>query len=180
MPQTSAIDKVFERTRVPLTLVDAHDEEFALLRVSDSFCEMSGYDRADCIGRNCRFLQGEDVQQPGRFVLREALQAGADVQVILRNYTRAGKAFDNLIFVHHIRDLYGKVVYVMGSQFVIRDRESADSLDRHLNALNQGITVLAKTDQTVQINVKRQISASTSAMLHSAVLQDRLAVLAGR
>lgn len=180
MPQTSAIDKVFRQTRVPLTLVDAHDEDLSLLRVSDSFCEMSGYSRPDCIGRNCRFLQGGDLQQPGRFALKEALGTGTDTQVVLRNYTRTGRAFDNLIFLHHIRDLHGKVLYIMGSQFVIRDMESAESLNRHLGAIDSGIATLAGSDHSVQINVKRQISASTSAMLHSALLQDRLSSWTGR
>jgi|GEM_PF-3357562 len=175
MQQSSALDKVFQRARIPLTLVDAGDAAQPLLRVNDLFCETTGYSRGQCIGHNCRFLQGTDLQQPARFELRAALDKQEDIQVVLRNYTRLGDPFDSLIFINHIRDLRSEIVYILGSQFVIHDRESAESLDEHLGALDQNFATLASAHRAVELNVKRQISASTSAMLHSAVLQDRLA-----
>jgi len=174
MPQLSTIDKVFKRSNVPLTLSDAQDPDRALLKVNDRFCAMTGYGRDECIGRNCRFLQGEDREQPARFEIQDALHLQEDTEVVLTNYTRSGVMFDNLLFIHHIRDIHGEVLYVMGSQFVIEDRADASSLDLHIKALDEGLVTLAESFRYVQYTAKRQLSASVSAMVHSAILKERL------
>lgn len=42
--------------------------------VNEAFCRMTGYERDEIIGRNCRFLQGPD-SDPGAIArIREAMQ----------------------------------------------------------------------------------------------------------
>lgn len=174
MHHRTAIDKVFSRSQVPLTLADARDESFALLEVNDPFCAMTGYTRAEFLGKNCRFLQGDDREQVARFEMRDALKAQKDIQVIFRNYNRWGEPFDSLVFINHIRDIHNNILYVLGSQFMIKQRDYVERLNDHLSALDESYAMLARSQQAVELNVRRQISESTSVMLHSEMIQERL------
>lgn len=174
MQQTPAIDKVFEQSRIPLTLADAQDEDLALIRVNGAFCDMTKYRRAECVGRNCRFLQNGDRDQTALSELRECLLRQRDTQVVLRNYDRYGDPFDSLVFIHHIRGVDERILYVLGSQFVIQDCHDAEKLSRHLEDLDRSLAWIGESQEAISLNVKRQISATTSVMLHSAVLKDRL------
>jgi hypothetical protein len=52
---------------------------------------MTGYRLEDVAGRNCRFLQGEERDQPAITILREAILAEREVVVILKNFRKASR-----------------------------------------------------------------------------------------
>ena len=56
---------------------------------------ITGYEQDEIIGRNCRFLQGEDRDQPEIERIREALRTDEPVTVTLRNYKKDGTLFYN-------------------------------------------------------------------------------------
>ena len=52
------------------------DAEQLITYANGSFCELTGYDRSEIVGRNCRFLQGPDTDPETRVRIRKALAAG--------------------------------------------------------------------------------------------------------
>lgn len=44
-------------------LVNPDSADRSIVYASEGFLELTGYSREDCIGRNCRFLQGADTDQ---------------------------------------------------------------------------------------------------------------------
>ena len=56
---------------------------------------MTGYDAAEVVGQNCRFLQGTETAQEGVQAIRAALQERRACEVTLRNYRKDGSLFWN-------------------------------------------------------------------------------------
>ena len=108
---------------VGITLADARRPDTPLIGVNDTFVRMTGYSRAELIGRNCRVLQGDDRDQPALAVLRDALATGSPCEVVLRNYRRDGTLFWNELRLAPVRDSGGHVTHFIGLQNDITERK---------------------------------------------------------
>ena len=71
-------DRALASSSCGITIADAADPDLPLIYVNDAFEKITGYPPAEVIGRNCRFLQRDDRDQPGLIDLRGALHAGQD------------------------------------------------------------------------------------------------------
>ena len=45
-------------TRMPMLITDPHQPDNPIIFVNDAFSKLTGYERHEILGRNCRFLQG--------------------------------------------------------------------------------------------------------------------------
>ena len=68
-------------------------EDNPIIYANPAFERMSGYSEEEVIGRNSRFLFGDDLDQPGIERLREATRKGEDAQVVVRNYKKDGSLY---------------------------------------------------------------------------------------
>ena len=85
-----------------------------IVYASGGFLTLTGYSREDVLGRNCRFLQGEDTCPKKIEILKKAVTAGEDVGVCLVNYTANGTPFWNQIFIAALRDAHNNIVNFVG------------------------------------------------------------------
>ncbi len=108
--------RIFESVGNGLTLCDARQKEMPLVYVNRAFERMTGYSSAECLGRNCRFLQGDDNDQPGLEKLREAMREERDVRVLLKNYRKDGTGFWNELYMTPIFDGGGRLTHYAGIQ----------------------------------------------------------------
>lgn len=99
-----------------MVLTDPNQDDNPIVYVNHAFEEMTGYSATAAIGRNCRFLQGEDREQRGVDLLRDALARQEPVNVDLKNYRATGEMFVNRLLVAPIRDHEGNVFAFMGVQ----------------------------------------------------------------
>jgi len=60
-------------------------------------CTLTGYDREEFLGRNCRFLQGEATREETVAEMGAAIEAQEPVTVDLRNYRKDGSMFWNRV-----------------------------------------------------------------------------------
>ena len=124
-----------------ITLSDPDQEDNPLVYANEAFELITGYSREEFMGRNCRFLQGNDRHQEGIEQIRQAMQENKSVTVILRNYRKDGELFYNRFSIRPLFDREGHVIYYLGIQYdVTRQVQAEDELKR-LNAL------LDKVDQ---------------------------------
>ncbi len=65
---------------------------------------ITGYDRNDILGRNGRFLQGTDRDQPEIEHIRAALRDQKPATVNLRNYRKDGTLFYNRFSIRPLFD----------------------------------------------------------------------------
>ena len=91
----AVVQHAINEAPIGITIADATRPDEPLIYVSDGFVEITGYDRAEALGRNCRFLQGEATRERRVDRLREAIDAGEPVSVTLRNYRKDGTMFWN-------------------------------------------------------------------------------------
>ncbi|MFB6087451.1 MAG: PAS domain-containing protein, partial [Haloarculaceae archaeon] len=87
--------RAMEAAPLGITIADADRSDNPLIYVNEEFQRLTGYDAEECLGRNCRFLQGEGTSEDRVATIREAIEAAEPVTVELRNYRQDGTEFWN-------------------------------------------------------------------------------------
>ena len=116
-----------------VTLADPDLEDMPIVYANKAFETMTGYSQDDVIGRNCRFLQGEDREQEARHQLAEALKNNRPIEATLRNYKKNGELFYNRLKLIPLFDSNGKVIYFLGVQYDVTRQVNADNEIKDLN-----------------------------------------------
>jgi two-component system cell cycle response regulator len=106
--------RMVETSPEGIVLVDAINPEHPVIHANPGFEALTGYWKAELVGRNLRFLQGDDREQDGRNRLREALGRGETCRVLLRNYRKDGTLFWNEMTVLPLLDADGRVTHFVG------------------------------------------------------------------
>jgi PAS domain S-box-containing protein len=107
-------------------LTDPNLPDNPIVYVNNGFEKLTGYRREEALGRNCRFLQGNDRAQEGVQRLREAIAARREVQVELRNYRKDGTLFWNEL---HLTPVFEgeRLKYFLGVQNDVTRRKEAEA-----------------------------------------------------
>jgi len=117
-----------------VTLSDPDLEDMPIIYANKAFEDMTGYSQEEIIGRNCRFLQGDDREQEGRYKIREALEKRQSVSVNLRNYRKNGELFYNHLSITPLFDNQGNVIYFLGVQYDVTQQVLAEEEIERLNS----------------------------------------------
>jgi PAS domain S-box-containing protein len=99
-----------------ISLVDARRPDRPLIYVNRGFEHLTGYTREECIGRNCRFLQGPNTDPAVVERIREATRAGEELIVDLLNYRKNGSTFWNRLSLKPVRNDAGDLTHIIGIQ----------------------------------------------------------------
>ena len=105
-----------------IVMCDAQLPDFPLVYVNPAFERMTGYSAAEAMGKNCRFLQLGDSEQPGLNEIRAALREHRTGEATLRNFTKDGVVFWNSLRVAPVRDSQGKLTHYVGIQTDVTER----------------------------------------------------------
>ena len=104
-----------------VVISDARLPDMPIVYANPMFERISGYSLAEMLGRNCRFLQGTDKEQPGLLSLRAAIRNQTNGYAQLRNYRKDGSVFTNELFISPVRDGAGVVTHFVGIQHLLID-----------------------------------------------------------
>ncbi|MCJ2127422.1 histidine kinase famiy protein [Methylobacterium sp. E-045] len=129
-----------EATRMPMVVTDPRQDDNPIIFVNDAFTAMTGYDREEIIGRNCRFLQGPDTDRETVGEVSDAIRGKRDLAIEILNYRKDGSTFWNALYVAPIYDAAGELVYFFASQLDVsrrRDAEEALGQAQKMEALGQ-------------------------------------------
>jgi len=133
------LTKVLDSCVNGVTLSDPDIEDMPLVYANKAFEIVTGYSNEETVGRNCRFLQGTDHDQPEVSKLREAIKNKQEIGVTLRNYKKSGELFYNHLEMTPLFDPHGNLLYYLGVQFdittQIRAAEEIKLLTSRLNKL---------------------------------------------
>ena len=118
--------KTVENIPISVTISNANKNilGFPLLYVNKHFEMMTGYNRADILGKNCKFLQPDEPPRKEvlQYVLmKNSLEMMKPVSVIITNYKADGTPFKNLIALKPLIDRYGNYLFVIGIQTEVKD-----------------------------------------------------------
>nr|AML76618.1 putative LOV domain-containing protein [Polypodium glycyrrhiza] len=120
-----------ERIEKNFVITDPRLPDNPIIFASDSFLELTEYTREEIIGRNCRFLQGQDTDQKTVQKIRDAIREQREITVQLLNYTKTGKKFWNLFHLQPMRDQKGELQYFIGVQ--LDGSEQLEPIQRRLS-----------------------------------------------
>jgi PAS domain S-box-containing protein/diguanylate cyclase (GGDEF)-like protein len=77
-------------------------ENAPLLYVNKAFERLTGYGRLEALGKDCRYLQGNERDQPEVALMSAAIKAAKPVDVTLRNHRKDGSVFWNSLSLRPI------------------------------------------------------------------------------
>jgi PAS domain S-box-containing protein len=110
------LDRAVAASSNGIVITDPNLPDNPIVYVNPAFEKTTGYTMEEAIGRNCRFLQGEDRDQPGLEELRACIRKGQECRVVLRNYRRDGTRFWNELYVSPVHDDAGNLTNFVGVQ----------------------------------------------------------------
>ncbi|WP_413161064.1 PAS domain S-box protein [Capilliphycus salinus ALCB114379] len=109
-----------------IVLADARLEDHPIIFVNPAFEQITGYSSSEIVGKNTRFLQGSDGNQPEIERLRTALKNEESCTVVLRNYRKDGSLFWNELNVSPIYDERGNLTHFLGIQNDVTESKLAE------------------------------------------------------
>lgn len=126
---------IFKSVTNGISVSNAQLPDMPLMYVNPAFEVMTGYSLEEVEGRNCRFLQREDHDQPGLTLIREAIRQQRETVAVIRNYRRDGSAFWNELSLSPIRNVEGKLTHFVGIQMDVTERVEFESALRESEKL---------------------------------------------
>ncbi len=150
-----------------------------------AFCALTGYPEAEVVGRNCRFLAGEQTEPWISARIRDAVGSRRPVLVDILNYRRNGTQFRNAVLVTPLFDQNGQLEWFLGSQVELPPDLPAPLEARRSRAValvkdlperrRQVLELLSRGLLNKQIAWELKISEKTVKM-HRALLLEQLGV----
>ena len=127
-----------------ISIADFRQPDAPLIYVNSGFSRMTGYSKAETVGHNCRFLQGNGTDSSAVDKLRAAIRSGSPVEVELMNYRKDGTAFLNHLSLTPIIDpADGTVTHYVGIQSDVTQLHAAREAE--ISALRQAAQAEAAT-----------------------------------
>ncbi|NET42462.1 PAS domain S-box protein [Okeania sp. SIO2B3] len=105
-----------------IVISDLSVDEYPVIYANSGFEKTTGYSISEVIGRNCRFLQGTDINQPEIQEMRRAIAAGEKCSVVLQNTRKDGSKFWNEVTISPVHDDFGTLTHYVGVQVDVTKR----------------------------------------------------------
>jgi len=168
-------------THVAMLVTDATQADDPIIFANDAFLKLTGYDRDEVIGRNCRFLQGPGADPQAVSALREAVAAGQDLSVELLNYRKDGSSFWNALSLSPVRNGAGEVVYFFASLLDVTDKKAAevrvrdrrDDLEQLVEARTHELTLALEQKTALLHEVDHRVKNNLQLISSLLLLQNR-------
>jgi len=110
------IPNILSQATNGIIVSDPNIEDNPIVYVNDAVIKKFGYGEDSFIGKNCRFLQGDDKEQKGLKAIRAAIKNKTSTKVTLRNYTKYGKLIYNQFTISPIFDENKNLKFFLGIQ----------------------------------------------------------------
>lgn len=136
------LSKILDSCVNGVTLADPDLPDLPVVYANKAFEEITGYGQEEIVGRNCRFLQGEDREQEARRKIREAIMNCQPIEVTLRNYRKNGGLFYNHLALTPLFDREGRLIYYLGIQYDVTNQVRAEEEIKRLSETLANISKL--------------------------------------
>ena len=107
---------VVEASNDGIVVAEQEGDENILIYANPAFQRLTGYSVDDILYQDCRFLQGDDRDQAGLTVIREAIKNLLPCRQIVRNYRKDGSAFWNELSITPVFNEADQLTYFIGIQ----------------------------------------------------------------
>ena len=123
-----------------------------IVECNAAFVALTGYQREEIIGHNCRFLTGPGTEPWLIETLRNGIRRRQPVMVEILNYKKDGTPFRNAVMVAPIFDTAGELEYFLGSQVEIAE-DVARANDARREAAHARVAALSRRQREVLLHM---------------------------
>lgn len=120
------LDRAVSASYNGIVITDPNLPDDPIIYANQAFLRTTGYELGEVIGRNCRFLQRDDKDQPPLDELREAIREGRESRSVLRNYKKTGEMFWNELYVSPVYGEDGALTNFIGVQHDVTERKQVE------------------------------------------------------
>ena len=160
-------------TRMPMIVTDPRQDDNPIVYANDAFLRLTGYDRAEIYGNNCRFLQGRDTDRADINRLRAAVEHATDINVELLNYRKDGTPFWNALYISPVFNEAGELLYFFASQVDVTERRTVEKrlrqeyerIEREVSARTHELQERTRELERTASNLQAALEAKT-VLLH--------------
>ncbi len=118
--------RAIEASNQGFIIADAQAPDIPIIYVNSGFVKITGYQPAEVIGRNCRFLQGPKTDPAANAEIRTKLRHGLPCAVEILNYRKDGTSFWNALTISPIHNEQGTLTHFVGIQSDITDKRELE------------------------------------------------------
>lgn len=156
--ELSVKERAMDEAPIGITITDPSQKDNPIIYANEGFVEMTRYPRDEVVGRNCRFLQGEETQEAQRAEMRNAIEDAEPVTVELRNYRKDGEMFWNRVSIAPILDEGGVPDYFVGFQQEVTEQRAIQEQHEKWTRMMQGLgRVLSHDLQTPLVVIEGRV-----------------------
>ncbi|PSS58763.1 PAS domain-containing protein [Pseudomonas sp. BBP2017] len=116
MINSKLLQLVVEASNDGIVVAEQEGDDNILIYANPAFERLTGYNVDDILYQDCRFLQGDDRDQPGLALIREAVSNFHPCRQIIRNYRKDGTAFWNELSITPVFNDADQLTYFIGIQ----------------------------------------------------------------
>jgi len=109
------------------TISDARLPDQPIIYVNRGFETLTGYRADEIIGKNCRFLQGDQTDQAAVQEISDAINNDHPCSVELLNHKKDGTPFWNRLSITPVKNDHGETTHFIGIQTDITERIKAEA-----------------------------------------------------
>ncbi|MBV9452918.1 MAG: PAS domain S-box protein, partial [Rubrobacter sp.] len=145
-------EQALAASRDAIIITDPTLPDNPIVYANPPFEHVTGYSVEEAVGKNCRFLQSEDRDQPALEELRAAIREGRECRVVLRNYKKDGTLFWNELSISPVHDEEGNLVNFVGVLDDVTERkrmEEALKRQAHQVALRADVAAALSSGDTL-------------------------------
>lgn len=171
-----------ESTEIPVKLADyirkatiaiaigtLRQADEPLIEVNDAFCRMTGYERDEVLGRNCRFLQSNPKANEARAKMRAFLndEEAESGRFEVANVRKDGTPFNNLVFMSRLRDSGRNSGLIFASQFNLSGASSAEDVKDYDARLGRSLEDVSQIGQSHGLMMRQsaELISQSAAMI---------------
>jgi PAS domain S-box-containing protein len=115
---------------IATVVTDPRQRDNPIVEANAAFTSLTGYTREEILGRNCRFLAGEDTDPVAQQALRDAVSQVRPALVELVNYRKDGSRFRNAVMIAPLLGDDDEVLLFIGSQMEVGSPDSIAPMRR--------------------------------------------------
>jgi PAS domain S-box-containing protein len=120
---TTAISKL----KSGVVVADPNSEDCPITYANPGFSAITGYPVEECVGMNCRFLQGRGTDPEMLKEIHDCLVHGRHFTGTILNYRKDGSPFWNELTITPVLDKDGKLINFVGLQTDVTERRNLEA-----------------------------------------------------
>jgi PAS domain S-box-containing protein len=112
---------------MPMVITNPALPDNPIVFANEAFQNLTGYGRAEIVGRNCRFLQGAETDRSAVSQIREAIEQKRSIGIDLLNYRKDGSTFWNALYLSPVFNDAGETQFFFASLMDVTERVNAQN-----------------------------------------------------